>query len=226
MLLCYAEHKGICCLSIKVIVIWCVFYTIYLPWTVQGRRTTIKYLIYRPWWFYPVILPDNESNNLKRKRNTNKDDNNTEKSEEKSWNKSLGEVNMGALHVCGAEGKDALSHADEEKSQWDRNCRVLFIHGQPSLKVLSLKSTCKYRNTLTVKNRHTQADTGTNTCISQYSRVHSILIQIRWQAETFRTRFALFITWNTFTSAAGGDALSKWNLSLLPISLTLHCSTS
>ncbi len=58
-----------------------------------------------------------------------------------SWRRSCREkVNVGCmLHVavCGAEGKDALSHADEDESQWDRNwITVLFIHGQPSLKVL------------------------------------------------------------------------------------------
>lgn len=113
--------------------------------------------------------------------------------------------------------------ANKDKSQWDRNrIRELFVHVQPSIKVLS-----PAKHTQTVKNRHTQADTRTNTWISQYFHTAlSILIQILRRAETLRTRFPLFIAWNTFTSAASGEALSKWNLSLLPIALTLHCSTS
>lgn len=41
-----------------------------------------------------------------------------------------------------------------------------------------------------------------------------------------KTRFALFITWNTFKAASSGDALSKWNLSLQLILMALQRYTS
>lgn len=58
------------------------------------------------------------------------------------------------------------------------------------------------------KQTHPSRVVGINTSSSQCSGVHSVLIQILWQAETLKTRFAPFITWNTFTSAASGEALS------------------
>lgn len=69
-------------------------------------RSTITYFIYRPWWFYPVILSENESNYLKRKTTTKKNDNNTEKAKKKSWNKSflvrfhMGESQCGGATCC------------------------------------------------------------------------------------------------------------------------------
>lgn len=84
---------------------------------------------------------------LKRKTTTNEDDNNTEKSKKKSWIKSfpgLGFVREGGSmwghHMLQCVKRTEKLHChtpNKDKSQWDRNwVRVLFIHGQPSIKEL------------------------------------------------------------------------------------------
>lgn len=128
----------------------------------------------------------------------------------------LGWVNMG---LCVEQkGTNMQSHTPhKDKGYWDRKWIMsYFHHGHPSINVLS-----------SAKNQQIQKHTDGDKQAHRSRYKHAFLNTLEntpfsfkccGQQRLWEQYWLFFITSDTFTSVSSGGALSKWNLSVLPIS--------
>lgn len=130
-------------------------------------------------------------------------------------------ANVGALRVAEQEEKPHRHPPNKDKSQWDRNwVRVLFIHGQPSIKELFPEKhvdTETHRRWKKTKKKQThpgrQGDKYRRSSILR-TALHSHSNSAASGDFESQTCFVFLSPGNIFTSVPSGGALSKWNLTL------------
>lgn len=131
-------------------------------------------------------------------------------------------ANVGALRVAEQEEKPRRHPPNKDKSQWDRNwVRVLFIHGQPSIKELfpekhvDTETHRRWKKTKKKKKTHPgrQGDKYRRSSILR-TALHSHSNSAASGDFESQTCFVFLSPGNIFTSVPRGGALSKWNLTL------------